>query len=284
MDAAAAGREPTGLPLAAGTWPPVLLQPPTRSDAQDAVAFLLQCGSRQGPHRPRAAAAAGSTAARLSPTACTLAGGTRPGLPNPGRTGQHQRRRPQWKTSALCAQSRCSTRRTLPAGTRMPAPSAWPACGRSSKTRAACTARWVLLPYRTPRGPSSGLFVPRSSAPQPRSEGCEAHEGRAPHRAGAGVSQARQRKASSHFPPSLLRLCASPRRPHLVPLPLLLLCLQVPADSVFVTRFMGEYTETVPPDEFAALPVSAVRALLQALRAAAGRCATASSRCSACAL
>jgi len=31
---------------------------------------------------------------------------------------------------------------------------------------------------------------------------------------------------------------------------------QVPADSVFVTRFMGDYTETVPPDEFAGLPVS----------------------------
>lgn len=30
---------------------------------------------------------------------------------------------------------------------------------------------------------------------------------------------------------------------------------QVPSDSVFVTRFMGGYTENVPPDEFDALPV-----------------------------
>jgi hypothetical protein len=33
-------------------------------------------------------------------------------------------------------------------------------------------------------------------------------------------------------------------------------CLQVPSDSVFVTRFLGDYTQTVPPDEFDALPVS----------------------------
>lgn len=31
---------------------------------------------------------------------------------------------------------------------------------------------------------------------------------------------------------------------------------QVPTDGVFVTRFMGDYTDTVAPDEFAALPVS----------------------------
>lgn len=31
--------------------------------------------------------------------------------------------------------------------------------------------------------------------------------------------------------------------------------LQVPSGSVFVTRFMGGYTENVPPDEFDALPV-----------------------------
>lgn len=30
---------------------------------------------------------------------------------------------------------------------------------------------------------------------------------------------------------------------------------QVPSDSVYVTRFMGDYTEVVPPDEFDALAV-----------------------------
>jgi hypothetical protein len=36
---------------------------------------------------------------------------------------------------------------------------------------------------------------------------------------------------------------------------------QVPAEAVVVTRFMGGYTETVPPDEFETLPVG-VGALL----------------------
>ena len=31
---------------------------------------------------------------------------------------------------------------------------------------------------------------------------------------------------------------------------------QVPAGSVVVTRFMGDYTDTIPPDEFDSLPVS----------------------------
>ena len=34
-------------------------------------------------------------------------------------------------------------------------------------------------------------------------------------------------------------------------------CVQVPAEAVFVTRFMGDYTDTVPPDAFPGLPVSA---------------------------
>lgn len=43
---------------------------------------------------------------------------------------------------------------------------------------------------------------------------------------------------------------------------LLILNPQVPSDSVFVTRFMGGYTENVPPDEFDALPVRKGRLVL----------------------
>lgn len=42
---------------------------------------------------------------------------------------------------------------------------------------------------------------------------------------------------------------------------------QVPSDAVYVTRFMGDYTETVAPDEFDALPV---RCAATAAAAAAG--------------
>ena len=41
--------------------------------------------------------------------------------------------------------------------------------------------------------------------------------------------------------------------------------LQVPSDSVFVTRFMGGYTENVPPDEFDALPVRRLVASLRSM-------------------
>ncbi|KAL4444334.1 hypothetical protein ABPG75_012071 [Micractinium tetrahymenae] len=43
---------------------------------------------------------------------------------------------------------------------------------------------------------------------------------------------------------------------------------QVPGEAVFVTRFMGDYTETVAPDEFAALPGRAKRGELQYLESA----------------
>lgn len=43
---------------------------------------------------------------------------------------------------------------------------------------------------------------------------------------------------------------------------------QVPSDSVFVTRFMGGYTENVPPDEFDALPGRAKRGELRYLESA----------------
>lgn len=37
---------------------------------------------------------------------------------------------------------------------------------------------------------------------------------------------------------------------------------QVPSESVFVTRFMGDYTELVPPDEFDQLAVRVCRGML----------------------
>ncbi|KAL4858640.1 E3 ubiquitin-protein ligase hel2 [Chlorella vulgaris] len=43
---------------------------------------------------------------------------------------------------------------------------------------------------------------------------------------------------------------------------------QVPADSVFVTRFMGDYTASVPPEEFDALPARARRGELKHLESA----------------
>ena len=45
----------------------------------------------------------------------------------------------------------------------------------------------------------------------------------------------------------------------------LLTPLQVPSESVFVTRFMGGYTENVPPDEFDALPVRRLVASLRSM-------------------